>query len=615
MSVCVSCGDVELFWVPSCGDPAVGDSSVLLFDGPEVRLLDAEAREIARDFQAIEEARGTENPDEVIDAQDAVTAKLDDYIRPMDNLPEKHLVQAYRMRARKWTFIRSDKMRNHLRSYGVDKSLLRATAGPDGQNRLDRAQLARAFGAVGERVRSDLAQGIASPRGQLIKGEVAAGLLEGWADEWAEWVDAVNASLAYSHRGANHDLSAGAQLLRAYAGFGLDLGYNRREGTYGLSLHGEARAVLAEAKAKLEGYLPHAEGWHAFVEYGADGSQAGRQGQADFGYFRFRASVSVHAMLGAAVMGTAGIEYAPRPDGKVLALPAPAGAKGTASFEAFAGLEAGGEVKGALEWDNPEGRASSGQPGWAALVEVGAGVAVNLGVGGQLDIYVTYENGKFMFRAKGQAVIGIGAKGEMTGMVGFDTIVDFVMYVYHMLKDNGFGLLHFIHETAFHAVTAAVLFALKEGTDALMALARVSSDFVRDARARLANDYYGAQQAEDYARRIKSRPDMLYFATPEAKGAILDHLCHRFFFSFEEHQEGAILVVMETIQTKREWDQVAERINPMGAKSTKAAGMAKLNAVLDGGSQRKFDAAVAALESLPVLLDPGLPVDRTRRFA
>lgn len=33
MSICVECGEFERFYVPACGDPAVGESNVLLYAG------------------------------------------------------------------------------------------------------------------------------------------------------------------------------------------------------------------------------------------------------------------------------------------------------------------------------------------------------------------------------------------------------------------------------------------------------------------------------------------------------------------------------------------------------------------------------------------------------
>ena len=108
-----------------------------------------------------------------------------------------------------------------------------------------------------------------------------------------------------------------------------------------------------------------------------------------------------------------------------------------------------------------------------------------------------------------------------------------------------------------------------------------------------------ANEAEEYARKIQARPTALIFAAPEAKGIILFKLSERFLFSFEERQEAAILTVIGTIQTRSEWAQVVERITETGAKSSEAAGLARLRAVMDGGSARRFEQLIRAIDSLP----------------
>jgi len=606
VGICVECGQFELYYVPACGDSAVGESNILLFAGDELKELKAEIAHVDKHFTALERAKRDEEPDEVVQAQDHLAKMLEEYIRPTAELPDKHLVQAYSIRGKKWTRIRSDKMRNHWRSYNVDKSLLEAKSDASGGKSLPRNKLVAAMRDVSKKVKDDLAGGI-NFKGQIAKGSVSASITELWDASWLKWVDAVNDSLVYSGSSGYHDLSAGAQLLRAYAGFGVELGYNPKKNSYGLTGHAEARAILAEAKAKFDGYVPHRDGWHALIPYGAPkASEAGSQKTLNFGYFRGRLTITSHAMLGASIFGTAGIEYSPGAGNSVLVKPSAAGAKGQVSAGAFAGVEAGGGLAGALEWQNPGWR--EGENGvihdakWAAIIEIGVAVAGNAGIGAEVDFYITFENGKFMFRAKAQLVIGLGAKGSLKGIIGFDTIYEFVMYVYHQLNDNNFDYLEFMDENAFNFVVGMILYCLEKGID----LARLTADGVSqiiDGIGDLSNairaDFSSAAKAETYAKHIKSRPFALIFSPPEAKGAVLYRLSQTFYFSREEHQEAAILTVVGTMQSRREWEQVVERITPNGTKSSAAAGMARLNAILDGGSQRKFDMLVRAINNLP----------------
>lgn len=598
-AICVECGHFELYYVLACGDSKVGESQVLLFAGDELKALQQEIRTVDQAFGKLDSAKADGEPDDVVEAQDHLAKMLDSYIKPNSFLPEKHLVQAYSVNAKRWTRIRSDKMRNHWRSYKVHKSLLEAKEAGQGLKQLDRAALSRAFRDVSKKVRDDIKSGITF-RTQIAKGSVSGSITDVWDANWLKWVDAVNDSLTYSGSSGYHDLSAGAQLLRGYAGYGVTLGYDPQKNSYGLTGTAEARAILAEAKATFDGYVPHRDGWQALINFSSQtASQAGKEGALNFGYFRGRLTISATAMLGASIFGTAGIEYSPGPNGSVLAKPSMAGAKGQVSAGAFAGVEAGGSVTGALEWKNPGFREGENgavqQADWASIISIGVTGAANAGAGAEVDFMITFENGKFMFRCKAQLVIGVGAKGGLSGVVGFGTMYDFVMYVYHQLKDNDFSYLEFMDESAFHAIVGIVLYAVEHGVDAIRLVGEGIDRLVAAAMAPIE----AANEAEAYARKIKARPQALYFAPPEAKGAILYRLSETYTFSFEEHQEAAILVVIGTIQTQREWYQVLERITPTGSKSSTSAGMSRLNWIMDGGSRAKFRQMIRFIHSLP----------------
>lgn len=598
-AICVECGHFELYYVLACGDSQVGESQVLLFAGEELKALQQEIRTVDQAFGKLDTAKAEGEPDDVVEAQDHLAKMLKTYIAPNSFLPEKHLVQAYSVNAKRWTRIRSDKMRNHWRSYKVHKSLLDAKEAGQGLKQLDRAALSKAFRDVSKKVRDDIKSGI-TYKAQVAKGSVSGSITDVWDANWLKWVDAVNDSLTYSGSSAHHDLSAGAQLLRGYAGYGVTLGYDPKKNSYGLTGTAEARAILAEAKATFDGYIPHRDGWHALINFSSEtASQAGQQNSLDFGYFRGKVTIGVTAMLGASIFGTAGIEYSPGPNGSVLAKPSMAGAKGQVSAGAFAGVEAGGSVTGALEWQNPGWRKDENGPvqnaKWAAIISIGVSGAANAGIGAEVDFMITFENGKFMFRCKAQVVIGIGAKGGLTGTVGFGTMYDFIMYVYHQLKDNNYAILKHISKEAFDAIVKIVMYAVEFGVEAIRHVEARIDQIIATAMAPIR----AANEAEAYARKIKARPEALYFAPPEAKGAILYRLSETFTFSFEEHQEAAILVVIGTIQTQREWEQIVERITPTGSKSSAAAGMARLNWIMDGGSQRKFNQMIRFINSLP----------------
>ncbi|MGH1329241.1 MAG: hypothetical protein ACRBBK_00015 [Paracoccaceae bacterium] len=606
---CIQCGDVELIYVLACGDPDIGESALLMYSGNELTALRGEMRALEEGFGALKDANDDEDPEAAANAQDHLAKMLDGYITPTRDLPEKHLVQGYSITQRRWTRIRSDKMKNHWRRIPLPKSI-RDTDPNFGA--LDREKSAGAFRDAYRKISDDLAKGITF-RGQLAKVQVSGSITDVWDASWLKWVDDVNDSLSYSDSGANHDYSHGAQLLRGYRGYGATAGYNAKQRSYSMNANVEGRLILGEAELKLDLYAPDREGWRALIEYGVEGTGDGKQEQMDFGYFRFKATLTAQAMLGASIMGTAGVEYKRAPDGSMMSLPAPAGAKGVIAAEAFAGVEAGGGVKGAMEWDNPDKRARSGNPGWAALIEIGATVAGNAGIGGEVSLRIEFDERtqKFMFRCKAQLVIGIGAKGSLSGAIGFGTIYELVMYIYHKLKDNNFGFLFFISEAAYKGVVALALYAIKNGQAALEGLVNLGGSILEAIFASLSDWIDGPGKARDFAKHIKTAPDELFYAPPEAKGAILYALSETFLMSREEHQEAAILVVVRTVQTREEWQKIAARVNPMGAKTSYAAGMSRLNYVMDFANQTEFTRLVNALPS-GSFIDAGTPINKAR---
>lgn len=599
MSTCVECGDVELFYVLACGDPEVGESFVLLYSGRELQALSAEIHAMDAAFNAVEQASTQEDPQMVVDAQDHLAKMLDGYVTPMARLPDKHIVQTYALKGSKWTRIRSDKMRNHWRKYPIDRRLLRAQQA-GGKSQLDRVNLRNAFREVTKKVTEDLKGGIRF-RGQLAKAQYDWSAHDIWDTSFTRWIDAVNDSLTYSGSGAMHDLTAGAQLMRAYAGFGADLGYDPKKGTYGLSGNAEARAVLGEAEAKFSGYVPHRDGWEALIPFdNGHASVAGKQSELNFGKFRGSLVITAHAMLGASIYGTAAIEYKAQPDGRMQILPSAAGVKGEVAAGLFAGVEAGGSATGAMQWHNPgaiytDTKKELIPTAWVNLFTIGATVAANAGAGLEGVLKITFENGKFMFRCEARAVWGIGAKGGITGGVDFKSMFEFVSYVYIQLKDNDFSYLDFMDDSAFHAVIGMLLLALEKGID----IGSIAVTGVQSLITAVKTDFADSAEAEKYARHIKSQPNELIFSPPEVKGAVLYRLSATFYSSWEEHQEAAILQVMGTMQTTREWKKVVERITPTGTKTSKAAGLARLRSVMDGGAGSSFERMLRLLSALP----------------
>jgi hypothetical protein len=92
-------------------------------------------------------------------------------------------------------------------------------------------------------------------------------------------------------------------------------------------------------------------------------------------------------------------------------------------LQAFAGLTAGVDAKGALQWLNPEGAASNGKPlkvkagkaiaEYKDMAKVDAGVAATAGIGVKGGFSIRHEGGKFVIYAKVGACLGLGGDGSL----------------------------------------------------------------------------------------------------------------------------------------------------------------------------------------------------------
>ncbi len=596
MSICYECGDIELVFVPSCGDTEVG-TSLLVLNQEQSRELKIEEEKVDKLFEALNDAKAQEDPDKIIEAQDAITRFLDNYINPASALPIKHLTQVYRVRGSLWTYVRSDKLKSHVRRYPLTQAHLVAKAKTlaEGKKQLERAALKEEFSKLKNKIVDDFSKGVIF-NGVIIQGTLDATITELWDVSWLKWVDAVNESMLYRDEGAYHDVSAGAQLLRAYAGYGVNAGYNPATNTYGLSAQANARFSLAEAKAEINGYFPDKDGWRGLVDF-ADENQP----PLDFGYFRLRMTITANAMLGASIMGTAGLEYHADGDGTTLARGSTANAKGGMSAAAFAGVEAGGILQGAIEWDNPEKRQTEKKLGWKAFFDIGVGLngAFGVGLGGEFEIALDTNN-KLYVRAKAQVVVGMGGSGMIVAGIGLGTIYEFIMYIYHQLKDHNYSLLRYITQGAFDFIIQLVFLIIKEGIEYIENSFDDIEHLISDVLKEDFLPFKQASEAEEFAKKVKRKPDVLYFSPPEVKGATLYRLSETYTFSFEEHQEAAILVVMSTVQSQREWSQIVERITVKGNKSSEKSGMSRLNWIIDGGNNARIKSELLRISLLPV---------------
>ncbi|QXH45625.1 hypothetical protein KSS93_22535 [Pseudomonas xanthosomatis] len=129
-----------------------------------------------------------------------------------------------------------------------------------------------------------------------------------------------------------------------------------------------------------------------------------------------------------------------------------------ASFNLFAGVQAGIKVTGALNWAPPAELAElrrapslgmSTDDGWLSLARLEASGAVAAGLGVQREINLSLTKGTLLLRIKASLVAGAGASGSLDFTVGYEAVVDLINLVRRALRDNQYRRLDWVTGDAF----------------------------------------------------------------------------------------------------------------------------------------------------------------------
>ena len=558
------------------------DEEEAYFDGLMRDLLNAQAMAAAR--PPTPATAGAPDPD-VEAAKEAIAAEIETIVKTSG----VELTEIRRLSGRKWTYVRSDRLRNHWRSYSLDVDDRDASirnVGDDGSpGSISRQRLLR----------------------QAADAEVALKLAEHTFAEGAltefmgEWFDEIRASLDSQTDLVGEgelrmlDRFHDAQLLRYYAGAGLAGEFDLRNRRFGFKGELGASFALAEGRLGVNGYLPHASGFALRVPP----PPGHRVGALDLGAVRFHGEAALKGFVGASVAGSVKAQVS-MDQGKALVRGArgrdvPDGQVASASARAFAGAEGGVELKGSLEWDNPDER-TGGAPSWQAFLSLGAEGAGAFGIGAEAEFTVSYERGRFLVRARAGLVFGGGLKGKVAFEVGVGVIGEFVAFVYHKLRDANFRHLHWIDEVAFDALSRLVAHAIAEGVDLAVAAgeflgrqAVAAFDGVADAAGGVAAAVGRRWESQRLAANVRGA-DGTRYATPEAKAMLLDRLMEAKAFNAyaEEPEEEAAIAVLRWVQSQREFQEVCEHLGPGGAKTEYEHGRSRLDAFFDGADARRY---------------------------
>ncbi|MDC0669273.1 hypothetical protein [Nannocystis radixulma] len=576
----------ELLFILDSIDPAIGFEQVYVLTRQQSEALHKEEIVYTALINSLQAATAIGSEPWTIANKEMVAQKLttESLLRPGDLKGSSLLTEVRRLVGRKTTYVPSKKIKSHWRKYKLDADdRVRSMRTEKGQ--LDHKKLMDQFKALSPKIKAEF---------KWLDKQIDFGI-----EGFGAYIAAINGSLQWSLRNGippgqvNFDVSCEAQLMRFYAGASLGADWDPRSGKIGLQGQVDAKASLAEGRLQASGYFPDARGHLLRLSHrGDDGGTVA----VEFGRVRARLGLEVRAFVGASVQGCIGIQAKL---GRGLCggdKPAKLGdkdaPKASVSGKAFAGAEASGSLVGAIEWDNPEER-KGGVPDWRAFVSVSVGAGVAVGIGAEGEFKISYEGGRFRYRGSAGVVCGWGFSGELAGEIDARLIVEFIQFVYHKLKDSNFSVLAFISQEAFRALTMLQVWAIGKAKE----IGDYLGGKIAEVRRWWVNLWADEKAAEQLAENIIAAPSRLQFLTPEAKGAILYTLTQRFWTSWEESQESAVLIVLSWVHTRREFENVCQHMTPTGAKGSYEEGYERLEKLLDGSDQDAFDIYVRGLRA------------------
>lgn len=444
---------------------------------------------------------------------------------------------------KKFTYVRSEKVKNLLRSYKLPgatmpgmKSFLVYNA-KNKKWKLDEKKLRDSFSASGQKLGKQLKE---------IKLKHAEELFDAGPHEWApDFIHAVNANTHFASPELPDDMTEyayGAKLLRCFAGASGNM-----EGELNTSLDdilkgklkvkaavkgkGEAALMLAEGRANFKILLPHRKGFELcfLPEIKKTATGATQIDMLSLGFFRLSLDLATEGSVGASVLAEGGIELELDSKGvqkakgrqvkrdakslgkrQMMVNNLSAGANVGAEVFAFAGAKAGAEVAGAFEWQKPESTTFSDFAKITPKLEGMAGA----GGGAAFDIGYFPDEKKFKAVVKLAGCVGLGVSGKIGAEIGAGHIMEFAWWFRHQVVASVDSNLKYFQEKAFEAFCAMYTLAIVEGKELGTYLGQTAEELM---------DYLGqwAQaNAMAFIAAIRKADVMLRMALANVKGQI-----------------------------------------------------------------------------------------------
>lgn len=433
------------------------------------------------------------------------------------------------------------------------------------------------------------------------------GTLDSWATAWN-----IDTSYKFSHSGTPEflhlpvEVEAGAQLMRYLYGASLNGSFEPFKGNVSVRAEGHAEFSVAEAKASLEMYCPCKEGWMwtlpaFFYHGGADAKDV------DLGAIRMKLAVEAKGTVGASIAAEVSLGI----EAKVGQMPKIVGKRTKkkrgrpartvkvvemgpeekmrvagvdVGLDAFVGAKADAELKGSIEWRNPENEKKS----FEAFANIGPSIAGLAGIGGTAKLTVQYVKGVFKLHVDAAICIGLGAEGKLTLEVSAKLLLQFVKWFFYQLYHANFGKLPFVDSSAFDAVKKLTFVSIFQGKSISKLFGMLEAD-LNEAVDSIKEKLQSSTTArEQLAQNILSDPEALRYAPPETKGMLIHQLSNDSDIDwkktdfiadsgfFREQKDAVKHILQRWSHTQSDCNNVIQHISASGQKGDYAQNIARL---------------------------------------
>ncbi len=427
------------------------------------------------------------------------------------------------------------------------------------------------------------------------------------------------------------DIGAQAQLMRYSQGAGLEGEFNPLQGKVKGKVEGHASFALGEAKAEASLYLPDRLGisllFPGKVTQKTPGGVCNKVtpetpvAVCNMGALRFAIKTVLSGSVGASLGIELGVEmdwsgemgkgYGIR--GRSASLPPPPlpgrrqvnlvnpeipEVQAGGEIGAFVGIQAGGNISGAIEWFDPHPEEADSteeknithddksaivpkEKKFAEIAKLEMGVTVQAGAGGTGVFYVTYIQGRFRIYCKAAFCWGVGAKGSVGFEVDGGTFAAFMKSFMYMLRNVDYQKLEeMMPPDSFRALCAIPIILAAESIQIGVDIFKSIKSDIQGILIQLEKVLDDEEKRVVLMNSIISNPDRLKYTPPETKGSIIARLMDVNFLDIidsrnqkrdtnkwgvMQQRKTAIMYCFKWVQSKADYRNVIQHITAVPA--------------------------------------------------